>query len=110
MAIQPRRQYRTRVRPYHHPMASEETSRRVERILAAAERTAAELREHAEERVRERIAEAERAAANRVQAAEEEAHEILHAAQTQAESARNDALAAVGAIREETAQDARQQA
>jgi hypothetical protein len=36
--------------PYHDLMSTEETPRRVERIIAAAERTAAELREHAEER------------------------------------------------------------
>src|SRR5438128_856614 len=45
---------------------------RVAGIVAAAERTATELREQAEGRARERISEADRAAENRVAAAEQE--------------------------------------
>ncbi len=55
-------------------------SARVQQIVAAAETSAAALREETEQRARDRIAEADRAAANRVKAAEDEAQEILDAA------------------------------
>src|SRR5271166_150089 len=74
------------------------TAGRVAGIVEAAERAAGELREQGEARARERIAEADRAAANRVHAGEEEAQEILDAARAGAESARNEALSAVGEI------------
>ncbi|MHB8235398.1 MAG: hypothetical protein ACYDHT_12165, partial [Solirubrobacteraceae bacterium] len=52
--------------------ALESAPGRVAGIVQAAERTADQLREQAEDRARERIAEADRAAANRARAAEEE--------------------------------------
>jgi vacuolar-type H+-ATPase subunit H len=64
---------------------------RVAEIIAAAERTAEELRDEAESRVRARIAEGERAAQNRVKAAEDEATDLVKWAKEEAERSRSSA-------------------
>lgn len=68
-------------------------SDQVAAIIAAAEQTAAELRDEAEARLRARIDEANRAAENRVKAAEDEAAEIVRAAHEDASRIGRDAVA-----------------
>jgi len=90
--------------PVPAPASVGDLTARVASIVAAAEQSAARLREQAEQRARDRIAEADRASANRVKAAEDEAQELLAAARVEAdgirEAARADARQTVGEARE----------
>jgi vacuolar-type H+-ATPase subunit H len=94
-----------------------EASRRVAKIMRAAEDAAQEVTNDAERRADARIAEAARAAQNRVNAAEEEAEEILAEAKAEAarlrESAAAESETLLDGARAETSQlleDARREA
>jgi hypothetical protein len=76
-------------------------SARLQAIVDAAERSAEEMRLHAEQRAADRIAEADRAAAIRVQAAEEEAAEIVAEAQAKAAAEAAEAVNTVDSIHAE---------
>ncbi len=76
-------------------------SARLQAIVDTAERSAEELRAHAEQRASERIAEAQRAAEYRVQAAEEDAAEIVAEARAKAQEMAAEAVNAVDSIHAE---------
>src|ERR1700728_2050766 len=75
------------------PEGGSSVSDQVAAILTAAETTAEQLRDEAEQRLRSRIAEADRAAENRIKAAEEEASEIVRAAHEEAVQVTRDTVA-----------------